>query len=122
MRAVLIGANLMFGGRPMPETIFYRLHRSGLADDGTVVLSVSVYADSSHSSGVMEIPPTAEDYSFWRWVVGQTRYAKILDERAVADARTEYDRFCAWRDGLSGPMPDAELVAAPDKATGSPNQ
>jgi hypothetical protein len=48
----------------MPETIFYRLQRSGLADDGTVVLSVSVYDDCSHSSGVIEIPPTAEDYSF----------------------------------------------------------
>jgi hypothetical protein len=96
----------------MPETIFYRLHRSGLDDDGTVALSVSIYGDFSHSSGVMEVLPTAQDYSFWRWVVGQPRYAKVLDVRAVADARAEYDRFCAWRDGLSGATPGSAAGSA----------
>ena len=98
----------------MPETIFYRLQRSGLANDGTVVVSVSVYDDCGHSSGVIKIPPMAEDYSFWRWLVGQSRYAKVLDGQAVADARAEYGRFSAWQDGLGGATPDAEPPDAMD--------
>jgi len=84
----------------MPKTVFYRLHRSELGDDGTVVLFVSVYDDHSHCSGLAEVTPAAEDYAFWCWIMGQKRYAKVLDEEAVASARVEYGRFCAWRDGL----------------------
>jgi hypothetical protein len=91
----------------MPETIFYRPHQSQLALDGTLTIRVSIYDDTEHSSAVMELPSTAKDYSFWCWVVKQTRYARSLDEQAVADARAEYARFCEWRDGIRSAMPDA---------------
>jgi len=72
-----------------------------LSDDGTLTLPVSIYDAEGHASGVMEISPTAGDYPFWLWVVQQTRYAKSLDERAVADARTEHVRYCERGEGAS---------------------
>jgi hypothetical protein len=91
----------------MADTIFYRPHLSRLADDGTLTMPVSIYGDVSHSSALMEVPPTAKDHAFWRWIVMQKRFARVLDERAVADARAEYDRFCEWRDGIRGATPGA---------------
>jgi hypothetical protein len=99
----------------MAEKVYYRPHWSRLADDGTLTLPVSIYDDAGHASGVQEVPPTAADYSFWLWVVKQTRYAKSLDDVAVADARAEYDRFCKWRESVKCAMPDAEPRAAPGR-------
>ncbi len=82
----------------MAERIYYRPHRSRLARDGTLTVPVLIYKGYSHSFADMEIPPTAEDYAFWRWVVGEARFARILDHLAVAQARAE---FAAGRGGAN---------------------
>jgi len=91
----------------MAETIFYRPHWSQLAADGTLSLPASIYDDCSHSSALIEVPPTAEAYAFWRWVVTQERFARVLDERAVADARAEFD---SSRRGDEGTCDAAPIV------------
>ena len=75
----------------MAQDIFYRPRWSDLADDGTLLMRASVWDDEGHASVMVEILPTAEDYPFWRWVIAQERFARVLNEREVAEARAEFD-------------------------------
>jgi hypothetical protein len=92
----------------MPESIFIRPHRSRKTDEGTIELSVSIYDDEGHTSAVMEVRATNAECAFWNWILGQQCYAKSLNEQAVTEARSEYARFCEWRDNLNESRMDKE--------------
>ena len=96
----------------MSETVFLRPRWSQLAADGTLSIPSSIHDDNGHWSAMMEVPPTAEDYAFWRWVVAEHRFCRVLDQQAVAVARAAFGNADRDVEGQSAELSRSSFLNA----------
>jgi hypothetical protein len=64
-----------------------------LADDGTLHTCASGWYFGAHWSGVRRIRTDDTDYDFWRWLVGQKEYHRLVDDRELQSIGEEWSRL-----------------------------
>ena len=64
--------------------------------DGTLHVKASGYQGGSHWTGDRAISPAEPEYDFWRWVVAQKEYHRLVEESELPAIREEWSRR-TWR-------------------------
>jgi hypothetical protein len=72
------------------ERTFHRPQWSGLDEDGTITMSLSVYSDEGHASCIRIITRSDGDYAFWRWLIEHPGYQRTLNEEQLNEARDSF--------------------------------
>jgi len=63
-----------------------------VAPDGTLDIKASGWEGNTHWTGSREIKPDDPDYAFWRWLVDNDEYDRLVDERELPEARQRWAR------------------------------
>jgi hypothetical protein len=68
----------------------------GLDGDGTLHVKSSGWQGEEHWTGETTINPDRADYDFWRWLVVQKKYHRLVDKTELPAIRDEWSRR-SWR-------------------------
>lgn len=60
--------------------------------DGTLHVKVSGFEGGSHWTGEQIVSPAEADYDFWRWLVTQTVYHRLVEESEMPAIREAWSR------------------------------
>jgi hypothetical protein len=71
---------------------WYRPHWHGLDTDGTLHVKASGWQGGSHWTGELAIKPAQPDYKFWRWLVAQKEYHRLVEESELPAIREQWLR------------------------------
>ena len=74
------------------ETNFYWPDWHGFDDDGTLHVKASGYTREGHWTGEKIVKPDHQDYAFWRWLVAQPTYHRVMNETELPAIRKEWER------------------------------
>ena len=67
-------------------------HFHSIDADGTLYVKASGWEGHAHWNGQHKISPTDPDYAFWRWLVSQKEYHRLIKESELAVAREHWVR------------------------------
>lgn len=75
------------------EITWFRPHWHSFDSDGTLHVKSSGWVGDSHWTGKTTIVPDASEHAFWRWLVAQERFHRLVNVDELPALREEWSRI-----------------------------
>lgn len=64
-----------------------------VAADGTLDIKASGWQGNTHWTGWREVKPDDPDYAFWRWLIDNDDYDRLVEDRELPEIRRRWARL-----------------------------